>query len=212
MIADYYDAINIEYHGMRLNWEEIAKHLGFTLWWALKDLAVVISKPSVIKLDDNLKLHAEGEPALEYKQESIITDEKLKLYAYHGDILPERYGSTHPTNWQARWLSQEKDPKLKWILTKAIGYHKLAQEFPVLEVRTWYNNNFNLFHKCTLLRVKNNSHGIFFLKIISFDKNKTYFCLLPEDIFSIRQAEIWVKNSIYSELFIDYVIKQLIAT
>ncbi|MGL6341864.1 MAG: hypothetical protein ACRC80_22315 [Waterburya sp.] len=39
----------------------------------------------------------------------------------------------------------------------------------------------------------------FFLKVISFDKERTCFCLLPENIIFTRQAEIWVKATIYSE-------------
>lgn len=211
IIADYYNAINIRYHGTSRNWEEITNCLGFGLWWASRDLAVVTSKPSVIKLDNNLKLHAKGVPALEYNQESVITDEKIKIYVYHENILPEKYGSVHPTDWQAQWLSKEKDSNLKWILAKEIGYHKLTQEFSVSEIKTWSDNNLKLFHKCTLLRVQNNSHGIFFIKIISFNQDKTYFCLLPKDIFLVRQAEIWIKNIIYSKFDLDYAIRQLIA-
>lgn len=211
-VADYYDAINIKYHGVNRNWAEIAEQLGFSYWWALKDLVVATTKPSVIKLDDDLKLHSKGEVAFAYDQESSITDEKIKLYAYHGNILPEKYGLVHPINWQAKWLYQEKDIKLRWILARLIGYHKLSQEFFVSEIKTWNNNNLNLFHECTLLKVQNNPHGIFFIKIISFDQDKTYFCLLPEDIFLVRQAEIWIKNMIYSKPNLDYVIRQLIAT
>lgn len=211
IIADYYNTINIKHHGISRNWEEIAYYLGFGLCWALRDLAVVTSKPSVIKLDDNLKLHAEGVPAFEYNQKSVITDEKIKLYAYHGNILPEKYGLVHPTDWQAQWLSKEKDSKLTWILAREIGYHKLTQEFSVSEIRTWSDNNLKLFHKCTLLRVQNNPDGIFFLKIISFNQDKIYFCLLPKNISLVRQAEIWIKNTIYSKFDLDYVIKQLVA-
>lgn len=81
-----------------------------------------------------------------------------------------------------------------------IGYQKLPKEFPISEVRTWNNSIYKLFDKCTLLRVKSYGDGIFFLKIVSADQEKVYICLLPEKIYLIREAEIWVKQMIYSEL------------
>lgn len=84
-------------------------------------------------------------------------------------------------------------------MAKEIGYHKLARTFTVLEIRTWSDRGSNLFHECTLLKIKSDPYGIFFLRVISLDKLPTYFCLLPENINSIRDAEKWIQYKIYSK-------------
>ena len=193
---NYYQDIGIASGGWQV-WQEIAQSCG--VWWSLDKFALVTPKPSVIKLDDDCQLHAEGEPAFAYNHKSVTTGQEFKIYACHGNILPEKYGSIHPQQWQCKWLSEEQEPKLRWMLAKKIGYQKLAKEFPVSEVRTWKNSVYNLFYECTLLKVKSDAYGIFFLEIIAADQDKTYSCLLPENIFLIREAEIWVKQMIYSE-------------
>ena len=116
--ANYYDMVDIGYRGEKKNWEKIAKKLGFGLWWAFIDIAVVTIKPSITRFDNNLRLHADGKIAFQYEQPSIITEEKLEIYAYHGSIIPEKYGFIKYENWQPQWLAKEKDSKLKWILAK----------------------------------------------------------------------------------------------
>ena len=56
---------------------DAAKYCG--LWWAFYDIAVVVPKPSIICLDDEYKLHGEGEPAIVYKG--------FELYAHHGKYI-----------------------------------------------------------------------------------------------------------------------------
>lgn len=54
---------------------------------------MITPKPSVIRFDSNGELHGEGIPAIAY--------EGFNIYAYHGVILPEKYGQVHPNQWQA---------------------------------------------------------------------------------------------------------------
>lgn len=58
-----------------------AKYCG--LWWAFYDVAVVTPKPSIVRLDSEYKLHAEGKPAIVYQN--------FESYAHHGRyIKPEK--------------------------------------------------------------------------------------------------------------------------
>ena len=62
-LSSYYHAIGIDCSEFKGYWAA-AKHCG--LWWAFVDIAVVIPKPSVINLDSEYRLYAEGKPALVY--------------------------------------------------------------------------------------------------------------------------------------------------
>ena len=188
ILCNYYDAIRIKYTGEWHLWEKIAQFCCCSLFFTFSNLAVVVPKASIIKLDSNCRLHAEGQPALKYEKESMVTGEIFKMYAYHGYILPQKYSSVSPENWQAKWLSKEIDARLRWILAKEIGYDKLSQEFPVAEIRTWDNSTF--FSKCTLLKVKSDWWGIFFIKIIFSSIDKINLCLLPHYVTAIRQADL----------------------
>lgn len=77
----YLQALKVDCSLMKGMWEA-AKHCGF--WWDFKDIAIATPKPSMIALDNQSRLHAEGKPAVAY--------EGFNIYAYHGVRLPEKYG------------------------------------------------------------------------------------------------------------------------
>lgn len=81
----YLHSIGVDCSELKGLWET-AKHCGW--WWPFQDIAILTPKPSAIRLDNEGRLHAEGLPAIAYQGYNI--------YAYHGVILPEKYGKVHP--------------------------------------------------------------------------------------------------------------------
>ncbi len=73
--ASFYSALGIDCSKLRGYWEA-AKYCG--LWWAFADIAVVTPKPSVINLDSEYRLHAEGKPAVVYRG--------FESYVHHGNF------------------------------------------------------------------------------------------------------------------------------
>ena len=77
--TSFYQQIDIDCSKFIGYWDA-AKYCG--LWWAFYDVAVVTPKPSVIRLDNEYKLHAEDEPAIVYKG--------FELYAHHGKYIDSK--------------------------------------------------------------------------------------------------------------------------
>ncbi|MBW4510499.1 MAG: hypothetical protein KME64_28880 [Scytonematopsis contorta HA4267-MV1] len=125
---DCFHQIGIDCSKLQGLWET-AKYCG--CWWGFtEDLAVVTPKPSIIRLDNEGRLHAEGMPAIEYK--------KLNIYAYHGIHLPEKYSSVHPNQWQAKWILEERNSELRQVLIQRVGYNKICQELEATELDFWH--------------------------------------------------------------------------
>lgn len=119
LYAIYYHAIGVDCSELKGLWET-AKHCGW--WWPFQDIAILTPKPSAIRLDKEGRLHAEGLPAIAYQGYNI--------YAYHGVILPEKYGKVHPQNWQPQWLLKEKNAELRQLIIQIIGGESTPNNLP----------------------------------------------------------------------------------
>ena len=77
------------------------------------DTCFVSDHPAELNLNHRNKLHAECQPAIIYR-------DGFKLYAYDGDIIPERYGKIPVTDWPLTWVKAEEEEMLRGILRNAI--------------------------------------------------------------------------------------------
>ncbi|MBW4602386.1 MAG: hypothetical protein KME29_23180 [Calothrix sp. FI2-JRJ7] len=64
-------------------------------------MCFVCERPTKLSFDDQNRLHADGEPAIEYA-------DGFKVYSYHGTTLPEKYGEVLAKQWKAHWLLEEE--------------------------------------------------------------------------------------------------------
>ncbi|HLO50163.1 MAG TPA: hypothetical protein VK211_17245 [Kamptonema sp.] len=180
----YFDAIGFDFSKAK-GLFATAKHCGW--WWAFKDVAVAIPKPSVIRLDDRGRLHSEGVPAVAYQG--------FNVYAYHGVRLPEKYGSIHPEKWQSQWLLEEDNAELKRVLIQGIGYDRICQELQAIELDSW--------QEYTLLRIDSNIdiEPIYLLKMTCPSTGYIHALRVPPDIVTARDAITWVNWGIAPEEF-----------
>ncbi|WP_449420134.1 DUF6745 domain-containing protein [Phormidium nigroviride] len=162
-----------------------AKHCGW--WWAFKDVAVAIPKPSAIRLDERGRLHGEGVPAVAYQG--------FNVYAYHGVRLPEKYGSIHPEKWQSQWLLEEDNAELKRVLIQGIGYDRICQELQAIELDS--------LQEYTLLRIDSNIdiEPIYLLKMTCPSTGYIHALRVPPDMATARDAITWVNWGIAPEEF-----------
>jgi len=93
-------------------------------------ICIICDRPLHLHFDNQNRLHAEGEPAIEYA-------DGFGLYSYHGVTLPEKYGKIHPQQWQSQWLLSEKNAELRRVLIQGIGYARICQELQAIELDTW---------------------------------------------------------------------------
>jgi len=95
-----------------------------------ENACIVCDRPRILKFDAENRLHAEGEPAIQFA-------DGYSLYSYHGVTLPEQYGKVHPHQWQSEWLLTEDNVELRRVLIQGIGYDRICQELEASELDTW---------------------------------------------------------------------------
>ncbi|MCW6052730.1 hypothetical protein K4039_22305 [Lyngbya sp. CCAP 1446/10] len=169
----------------------------------LDDTCIVCSRPCQLSLDNEYRLHAEGEPALEFP-------DGYKIYSYHGVTLPEKYGQIHPNLWQAQWLLAEKNAELRRVLIQGIGYARICSELQAIELDCW--------KEYTLLKIDADIDGfdpddfeddddapkkedIYLLKMICPSTGHIHVLRVPPDVTSAKEAIRWVNWDIDSEEF-----------
>ncbi|MEG4282816.1 leucine-rich repeat domain-containing protein [Microcoleus sp. A006_D1] len=169
----------------------------------LDDTCIVCSRPCQLSLDSEYRLHAEGEPALEFP-------DGYKIYSYHGVTLPEKYGQIHPNLWQAQWLLAEKNAELRRVLIQGIGYARICSELQATELDCW--------KEYTLLKIDADIDGfdpddfdgdedapkkedIYLLKMTCPSTGHIHVLRVPPDVTSAKEAIRWVNWDIDSEEF-----------
>ena len=139
----------------------------------------VCDRPSKILFNEQYRLHAEGEPAIAYR-------DGYSVYAYNGVILPEKYGKLHPNLWQANWLLSEPNAELRRVLIQGIGYGRICQELQATEIDSW--------REYTLLHIDRNIdvEPIHLLKMTCPSTNHIHATRIPPNILSAKEAITWM--------------------
>ncbi|MGK7898059.1 MAG: DUF6745 domain-containing protein [Xenococcus sp. (in: cyanobacteria)] len=148
----------------------------------------ICDRPSHISRDERNFYHGEGEMAISYS-------DGYGIYAHHGVILPEKYGSVHPHQWQAKWLLEEKNAELRRVLIQGIGYGRLCAELAATELDSW--------REYTLLKIDNSIdvEPIHLLKMLCPSTGYIHATRVPPNIQSAREAISWVNWDIDPEDF-----------
>jgi len=170
-------------------------------WEALRDLVadchtmilfenscLMSDRPLKLCLDQQNRLHAEGEAAVTY-------GDGLTFYAYTGVNLPERYGRFHPHQWQSQWLLREPNAELRRVLIQGIGYGRICQDLQAKELDTW--------REYTLLEIieEIDFESVHLLKMTCPSTQHIHVLRVPPDIFSAREAIRWANWGIDPEDF-----------
>ncbi|WP_392531499.1 DUF6745 domain-containing protein [Nostoc sp. C117] len=149
---------------------------------------LICDRPTKLSFDNQNRLHAEGEPAIEFI-------DGYSLYSYHGVTLPEKYGKIHPQQWQSQWLLLEENAELRRVLIEGIGYARICQELQAIELDNW--------QEYTLLKIDNNVdiEPIYLLKMTCPSTGFIHALRVPPNINSAREAIRWVNWGVDSEEF-----------
>ena len=87
--VDFYVSV-LNYSYRKKRWETLQSLSRFCGWISpFEKFCIVCDRPLHLRFDNQNRLHAEGEPAIEF------TD-GYSLYSHHGVTLPEKYGKIHP--------------------------------------------------------------------------------------------------------------------
>ena len=140
---------------------------------------LVCDRPIKFSFDSENRLHAEGEPAIQFA-------DGYSLYSYHGVTLPEKYGKLHPREWQAQWLLEENNAERRRVLIQGIGYARICQELNATELDYW--------QEYTLLEIDEgvDVEPIYLLKMTCPSTGFIHALRVPPNIQSAREAIRWV--------------------
>ncbi|MDZ8051624.1 MAG: DUF6745 domain-containing protein [Aulosira sp. ZfuVER01] len=169
-----------------LIYQSLIKECGWI--FAFDKAAIICDRPLHLRFDNQNRLHAEGEPAIEYA-------DGFSLYSYHGVTLPEKYGKVHPQQWQAQWLLTEENAELRRVLIQGIGYARICQELQAIELDTWA--------EYTLLKIDADvdEEAIYLLKMTCPSTGFIHALRVPPEMKSAHEAICWVNWGIAPEEF-----------
>lgn len=97
--------------------KSLVEHCGWL--FPYEKICLVCERPINLAFDNAARLHAEGEPAIQFA-------DGFSIYAYQGAHLPERYGKIHPHQWRSQWLLEEPNAELRRVLIQGIGYERIC--------------------------------------------------------------------------------------
>ncbi len=169
---------------------EIFQSLAFNCGkvFPFKETCYVCDRPRILSFDNQQRLHAEGQPAIQYA-------DGFSVYAYHGVWLPEKYGKVHPSQWQVQWFLEEENVELRRVLIQQIGYARICQELQATELDSW--------REYTLLKIdsKVDDEPIYLLKMTCPSTGFIHALRVPPSMKSAREAIRWVNWGIDPEEF-----------
>ncbi|MEH1897666.1 MAG: DUF6745 domain-containing protein [Nostoc sp.] len=183
----YFRALNFNYDVKKLQYyQSLITECGWI--FAFEKVAIVCDRPLHLRFDNENRLHAEGEPAIEF------TD-GYSFYSYHGVTLPEKYGKIHPQRWQSQWLLTEENAELRRVLIQGIGYARICQELQAIELDNW--------QEYTLLKIDNDvdEEPIYLLKMTCPSTSFIHALRVPPNMKSAREAIGWVNWGVEPEAF-----------
>ncbi|MEG4184916.1 leucine-rich repeat domain-containing protein, partial [Microcoleus sp. Pol14D6] len=161
------------------------EHCGWI--FPFEKFCAVCDRPRHLRFDSLNRLHAEGEPAIEFA-------DGWNFYYYHGVRLPEKYGQLHPNKWQSQWLLAEENAELRRVLIEGIGYDRICQELEAEQIDSW--------HEYSLLQIDNaDVEPICLLKMTCPSTGFIHALRVPPDLTSAREAIRWANWDIDPEEF-----------
>jgi diguanylate cyclase (GGDEF)-like protein len=166
---------------------QLQRFSGWT-WCHFDTQNIVSERPIKISFDSQNRLHAEGEPAIQFA-------DGYNFYSYHGVTLPEEYGKLHPSQWQPQWLLKEDNTELRRVLIQGIGYSRICQELQATKLDSW--------QEYTLLKIDNkvDVEPIYLLKMACPSTGHIHALRVPPNMKSAREAIRWVNWEIDPEEF-----------
>lgn len=182
--------LNCDYDEQKwLALQSLVKYGGWV--FPFEKTCVVCNQPIKRSFDNQNRLHAEAEPAIQFADGS-------GLYAYHGVVLPDKYGKIHPEQWQSQWLINEDNAEIRRVLIQAIGYDRICQELQATEI--------DKYQGYTLLKIDNvidniDLQPIYLLKMICPSTGFIHALRVPPNMFSAKIAIRWVNWGIDPKKF-----------
>ena len=158
-------------------------------WWIPRKGIVLLSeRPTYCNVNAAGRLHADGRMAIKYR-------DGFGVYANDGRRLPEKYGSVKTSDWQPKWLLEEKNAELRMTLIKAMGYDRIYQALEAKKIDSW--------REYELIKIDNaDVEPIVLLKMVCPSTGKIHASRMPPHTKKARQAATMLNCGFDPETFI----------
>ena len=154
---------------------EISKNCSF--WWVYGKYIFLVEKPIAYRRDDEGRLHAEGRPAIEFS-------DGWGVYEHHGVQISPEWGSLPHSQWEARWLLQNRNAEQKRALIDVLGYENIMSKVGSKIIHSEVNME--------LRRIDcSDDEPLCVLKVKCPSTGGIYSLRVPPDIESCESARQW---------------------
>jgi len=173
-------------HSYARNWivfQSIVRDCGWI--YPYDKVCILCEKPIALSADSNHRLHAEETPAVQFA-------DGVSIYAYHGVILPEWYGSLHPHQWQSKWVLKEQNAEVRRALIQGITYDRICQELAVRELDSWQEYTLLSIEFDDDFSIRGNAKPVYLLKMTCPSTGHIHALRVPPNVRSALEAIRWV--------------------
>ncbi|MEG4032747.1 leucine-rich repeat domain-containing protein [Microcoleus sp. S36b_A4] len=172
--------------------KQLFEHCGWI--FPFEKICAVCDRPRHLRFDSQNRLHAEGEPAIEFA-------DGWNFYYYHGVRLPEEYGKVHPNQWQSQWILAEDNAEVRRVLIEEIGYARICQELSAKQIDSWQEYALLQIDDADDIDDAYDVEPIILLKMTCPSTGFIHALRVPPDLTSAREAIRWVNWDIDPEEF-----------
>jgi hypothetical protein len=111
---------------------ELLKSLNEQMGWynLLDGVCIVCDRPIIRNFDDKRDLHMDGAPAVEYS-------DGFSVYAFHGIVLPKKYGEIPSSKWDPQWLLEKTSDKMRRTLLSGMSFGAIQETLKLKEIDNW---------------------------------------------------------------------------
>jgi hypothetical protein len=157
--------------------EDLDEQMGWYI--PLREICFVSDRPHTIYFDEEYILHMDGAPAIEYS-------DGFRIYAFHGQVLPEKYGRVPSSKWEPAWLLEKNSDLLRRTLISGIGFSAIRDSLKLKEIDTWKNYQ--------LWRVENESKGKPLVLLTKQTSEGIMTDSINPKLNKVQAALQWLKN------------------
>ncbi|BAZ10955.1 hypothetical protein NIES4071_27790 [Calothrix sp. NIES-4071] len=171
--------------------QEIANNCGWII--PFERVCILCDRPILLQFDEQKQLHGDGAPAIEWS-------DGTRYYYHHGTEIFEHYGKIPTSEWKVKWTITERDSEMRRLITKVIGYKRMCDSLPTIELDRWQeyilvqiDDKKNLLYYDSYLPPLE-IESIVLLKKICSTTGQVDIARVPSDIKSASEAVNWIHN------------------
>jgi hypothetical protein len=108
---------------------ELFKSLDEQMGWydPRAKVCIVCDRPRIMNFDEKRELHMDGAPAVEYA-------DGFSVYAFHGTVLPKKYGEIPSNKWDPCWLLEKTSDKMRRTLLSGMSFESIKDTLNLKEI------------------------------------------------------------------------------